>query len=291
MRTKTHCPCFAAVRLLCLSILPVGCAHTPDTTTEDPTPSLRIEKKTSFLDYLPKSAVKEKFSCTLEPGEYALFAPALPIDRSEWVFVNFKQQPKKCDFWQGFVQANALGDEIQQGKSETTKEMSDSPAKPHQSGGIATRLLATYGTAAGYGEIEQSVLGWYGEKREGCVAFASTALRSIGETVPLTALKGDDAISIVTKPFVEYLGDALGYERINDLEKAQPGDIGVTADDARAPGYPTHVYVFAQWESKADKIARVIDNQGFKHLRPINRSTDPRFADKDPTAYFLRPRR
>jgi hypothetical protein len=287
MHSQTELVRYALSLLPLMTVFQVACTHSAGTDLMN---TVSIPKETTFLDYLPQSAVTGKLSCNLAPGVYPVFAQPLNLENSEWVFVNFKDKPKACEFWQGFVRASALNrDSHQNPQNNQSKTAQLSEEVKQASGGVSDRLLATYGTQSGYNKIEHDVLGWYGEKREGCVAFASTALRSIGEPVPLASLKGDDAISIVTKPFVEFLTDSLGYQRIENLDDAQPGDIGVTVDDKRAPGYPTHVYVFAQWESKADKIARVIDNQGFKHLRPMNRSADPRFVDKDPTVYFLRP--
>jgi hypothetical protein len=287
MHSKTGLVRYVRSLLPLLTVAPAACTHS---TGADRPVTITIPKETTFLDYLPQSAVTGKLSCKLDPGVYPVFAQPLSLERSEWVFVNFKDKPKTCEFWQGFVSASSFQQDSKQYPQHTnTAAINESEKIGSTSGEVAQRLLATYGTQSGYNKIEGNVLDWYGEKREGCVAFASSALRSIGEPVPLAELKGDDAISIVTKPFVDFLTDTLGYQRIENLDNAQPGDIGVTVEDKRAPGYPTHVYVFAQWESKADKIARVIDNQGFRHLRPMGRSTDPRFVDKDPTAYFLRP--
>ncbi len=287
MHSTTKLARYAFSLLPLLTVLSVGCTHSAGTDLPN---TISINKETKFLDYLPQSAVTGKLSCKLDSGVYPVSAQPLSLEGGEWVFVNFKDKPKTCEFWQGFVRASSIQRDAEHYPQHSkTAAIIESEKISSTGSEVAQRLLATYGTQSGYNKIEGNVLGWYGEKREGCVAFASSALRSIGESVPLAALRGDDAISIVTKPFVEYLTETLGYQKIEDLNLAQPGDIGVTVEDKRAPGYPTHVYVFAQWESKSGKIARVIDNQGFRHLRPMGRSTDSRFVDKDPTAYFLRP--
>jgi hypothetical protein len=63
----------------------------------------------------------------------------------------------------------------------------------------------------------------------------------------------------------------------------------VTVSDPKFEGYPTHVFVFMGWQSKKDLMALVVDNQGYTHPRPLLKSADPKYVDKDPTAFFVRP--
>ena len=115
--------------------------------------------------------------------------------------------------------------------------------------------------------------------------LGSTALRAARVPVPQRAVIEGDPISLDTRPFVRYLEQDLGWQRITDVSAAQPGDIGVTEDNPRFPGYPGHVFLFAGWKDALSMVAMVIDNQGFTH--PRNLRKDPAW-DYGPTQYFLR---
>jgi hypothetical protein len=277
----------------------VACTHLHHESPNN-TAVLNITQPVNFIDYLEGSAIPDKKTCEISPGSYDLYAKPWAVAGGKWLFINIKEAPEGCGFWQGFVQATkvqlpngSLLDpktlEHNQRNILINKRMTQVSRPQPASGSKGDLLMATYGQPKGYSTVEDHVLNWYGQKKEGCVAFASTALRMIGEPVPVADLRGDDAISIVTKPFVDHLINVLGYTRIDNLAEAKPGDIGVTVGDKVAPDYPTHVYLFAEWDSQEKLLARVIDNQGFRHLRPLLASQEARFADKDPTAYFLRP--
>lgn len=52
---------------------------------------------------------------------------------------------------------------------------------------IPARLHRYYGTRAGYDRVTRDVMKWHKTALNGCVAFASTALRQIGVDIPIDA--------------------------------------------------------------------------------------------------------
>ncbi len=130
-------------------------------------------------------------------------------------------------------------------------------------------------------------MGWYGTTSNGCVAFMSTALRQVGYSVPK---HGRDArgegISLVTRPFSNYLEGQLGFQRINDARALKPGDVVFTTDAPRWPGYPAHTYMFQSWADQSQGLAYVVDNQGSTHIRNIWQHGTFNFS---PFRYALRP--
>ena len=128
---------------------------------------------------------------------------------------------------------------------------------------INEKLAQFYSVKTNYDRVYVDVMSWYGTLDNACVAFMSTALRMVGYNVPKTTNNKGENISLVTTPFSNYLV-SQGWKRIK-LNELLPGDIcfSIETDD---PGYPSHTYMFAGWESKLDS-AFVIDNQGFTHSR------------------------
>jgi hypothetical protein len=154
-------------------------------------------------------------------------------------------------------------------------------------GGAANRkLLSFYGMRGNYDDVFEEVLSFYpAGRRNGCVAFMSTALRRAGTTVPLSGYINGESVSLVTKPFSQYLQERLGWIKINSANNLQPGDVVLTEDDARYPGYPAHTYMFYGWSNQRAGIGWVIDNQDFIHERNIFGYGTYNFT---PFAYALR---
>jgi hypothetical protein len=154
-------------------------------------------------------------------------------------------------------------------------------------GGAANRkLLGFYGVRANYDDVFDEVLTFYpAGRRNGCVAFMSTALRRSGTAVPLSGYINGESVSLVTKPFAQYLQDRLGWIKITSANNLQPGDVVLTEDDARYPGYPAHTYMFYGWSNQRAGIGWVIDNQDFIHERNIFGYGTYNFT---PFAYALR---
>lgn len=303
-----------------------GCVHGKAENRGAAHPTMTVAEAADFLEFLPESPAPKKRHCILSPGQLDVLAPPGAVGDGTWAFVNLQDEPQGCAFRQGFVATAKLSGPRPSPLADAGRGSGSSPQvvpfdgvcsespdnereatagcakKPHQdassnanrimakqSPGAGERLAAVYANRQGYESIESQVLGWYGERREGCVAFASTALRQVGALIPGDALVEADPVSIVTKPFVEYLLGELRYQRIDNVADAQPGDIGVTVSDPKFEGYPTHVFVFMGWQSKKDLMALVVDNQGYTHPRPLLKSADPKYVDKDPTAFFVRP--
>lgn len=154
-------------------------------------------------------------------------------------------------------------------------------------GGAANRrLLDFYKVRTNYDDVFQEVLRFYpAGRRNGCVAFMSTALRMSGTQVPLSEYIEGDSVSLVTRPFSAFLQSRLGWTKITSANNLQPGDVVLTEDDARYPGYPAHTYMFYGWSNQKAGIGWVIDNQDFIHERNIFGYGTYNFT---PFAYALR---
>jgi hypothetical protein len=251
------------------------------------TPSLTIRQATPFFIALPESrAFSAGAKKSLPPGEYTLRAPPLRLDEP-WVFVSLLDPPPElAGEHLGYL---AVGEEqwhtsppfaaLRTPRAGLVKRLA---------AGLGPRLLAVTSSPEAYRRRKTSLLGWFGQTRNGCVAFLSTLMRAAGLPIPMRAVIDGDPVSLDTRPFVRYLEHELGFARVDDLSKALPGDIGVTADHADFPGFPAHVYLFAGWHDESRLIAKVIDNQGFRHPRNVH--GDPTW-DYGPTSYFLRPPR
>jgi hypothetical protein len=148
---------------------------------------------------------------------------------------------------------------------------------------VGERLHDYYGSKAGYREVKADVLRWHKTTRNGCVAFASTALRHVGVAIGETQKIDGEGVSRITRVFVQYLEDGLGWQRITDATQLAPGDLVFTTDVI--PGYPAHVVMFDRWANRKREIARVVDNQGFATRRPMH---PPAGSDLDAFAFALR---
>jgi hypothetical protein len=134
---------------------------------------------------------------------------------------------------------------------------------------VNSELVRWYAKAANYRAVKKDVLDWHGTTRNGCVAFASTALRHIGVEIPLREKIDGMGVSRITWAFSVYLEERLGWDRVTDLAKLRPGDVVFTADDPCCEGVPAHVVVFVKWKDARRRVAWVIDNQGFTHARAL----------------------
>jgi len=132
-----------------------------------------------------------------------------------------------------------------------------------------TRLHDTYGTRSGYATVTRDVLKWHKTRANGCVAFASTALRHAGVAIPMDVFIDGLNVSRITGAFSSYLTGELGWTRIEDLDELRPGDLAFSTDAPCCPGYPNHVVMFDGWVNRDKAIARVVDNNGFHIARPM----------------------
>ncbi|MEY3902736.1 MAG: hypothetical protein RL189_2042 [Pseudomonadota bacterium] len=126
-----------------------------------------------------------------------------------------------------------------------------------------------YSNESNYRQIYKNVMSWFGGTSNGCVAFASTALRFLGVNVPQNGLWNGERLSLLTKPFSAYLQDKLGWVRITQSKELRAGDLVFTVDEPKAPGYPAHVFMHAGYEDAARLISLAVDNQGFTHPRAL----------------------
>jgi hypothetical protein len=161
---------------------------------------------------------------------------------------------------------------------------------------LHSKLHRYYASTRGYSKVSRDVMRWHKTTENGCVAFASTALRHVGVAIPLDAKKDGFGVSRITGAFARYLIDDLGWDKIEDADDLEPGDIVFTTDAPCCPGYPAHVMVFDSWTRRDRSRARFLDNQGFKIERPIvsrpeveNEASDAR-SRFDGFGYALRPR-
>jgi len=158
-------------------------------------------------------------------------------------------------------------------------------AVPARADSFGDRLNAYYASRRGYLEVKDDVLRWHHTTRNGCVAFASTALRHLGVEIGEAQKIDGEGVSRITRVFVEYLEAELGWTRITDSTQLAKGDLVFTTDVPGLPGYPAHVVMFTGWADRKREVARVIDNQGFKRRRAMHPPAD---SDVDPFAFALR---
>ncbi len=117
--------------------------------------------------------------------------------------------------------------------------------------------------------VRREVLAWHRTMRNGCVAFASTALRRIGVAVPEGGLRDGEGVSRITRAFSRFLEEELGWRRIARAPDLEVGDLVFTSDAPCCPGYPAHVFVFEGWRSRARGVALATDNQGRRRARTL----------------------
>lgn len=129
--------------------------------------------------------------------------------------------------------------------------------------------------------IRAEVLAWHHTMRNGCVAYASTALRHVGVAIPERGMLDGDGVSRLTRGFVRYLEGELGWRRITDGAALVPGDLVFTTDVI--PEYPAHVFIFLGWRSRARQVAVIADNTGYRKARPLAAG-----GDRDGFAFALR---
>lgn len=130
--------------------------------------------------------------------------------------------------------------------------------------------------------IRKDVLAWHHTMSNGCVAYASTALRHVGVDIGERAVLDGDGVSRLTRGFVRFLEDH-GWTRVDDAAALVAGDLVFTTDAPCCPGYPAHVFVFLRWQHQRKQIARIADNTGFGKARPMSAS-----GDRDGFAFALR---
>ncbi len=166
--------------------------------------------------------------------------------------------------------------------------LAGSPARaaPNPDEDVPARLHHYYGTAKGYAEVTRDVMSWHKTALNGCVAFASTALRHVGVTIPQDGKIDGLGVSRITGAFARYLTDELGWARVDDMAELEPGDLVFSTDAPCCPGYPNHVMMFDGWKARARGVAVVVDNQGFRIARPLVRAPG---SDVDGFGYALRP--
>lgn len=150
------------------------------------------------------------------------------------------------------------------------------PSQPARSSNksLGTQLIEYYQRPANYRAVKRDVLSWHKTTTNGCVAFASTALRHIGFAIPEDGKRDGWGVSRITFSFSDFLQEA-GFHKIKRAQELRPGDLVFTT------GYPDHVFVFHSWKSKRKQLAQVIDNKGFKTKRwmtPRPGSSDAAFA-------------
>ena len=132
--------------------------------------------------------------------------------------------------------------------------------------------------------VRKDVLRWHRTMTNGCVAYASTALRHMGVAIGERQKLDGDGVSRLTRGFSRYLQDTLGWTRVTEPAALRPGDLVFTTDAPCCPEYPAHVYVFHGWIDRRRRLARISDNTGYRKARPLF----PRRGDLDPFAYALR---
>lgn len=145
-------------------------------------------------------------------------------------------------------------------------------------GSVNARLISYYAKPGNYRRVKRDVLSWHKTTTNGCVAFASTALRHVGFDIPVDAKRDGWGISRITFAFSDFL-EEKGWIRVERYDDLRPGDL------AFSTGYPDHVFVFHSWSDVGHRVARVLDNRGFLSRRELSPRED---SDTAPFAYALR---
>ena len=220
---------------------------------------LSESKATAVMGYLKVSAPTEMLfwypspekatpikSCTIEPGSYGLGYKSWRVDG--YVLVRFAANIQGCgDQTSGFIKESAGFNHPSELYVPATADESLEAREEHQAG-VTSRSVPFYQQKANYDAIRSRVIGWFGSTVNGCVLFASSSLRMSGTNIPVTKQIGGDLVTLTTKPFVRHMLENLRWEKIEDLDELEPGDIGVTVDKPAHPTYPSHVFVF--WVGK-----------------------------------------
>src|SRR5690348_6350920 len=103
-------------------------------------------------------------------------------------------------------------------------------ATPARADSFGDRLAAYYASRTGYQEVKADVMRWHKTTHNGCVAFASTALRHLGVEIGEAQKLDGEGVSRITRVFVMYLEDDLGWTRITDSTALAKGDLVFTTD-------------------------------------------------------------
>lgn len=134
---------------------------------------------------------------------------------------------------------------------------------------VGARLHRYLDQVANDRAVRREVLAWHRTMRNGCVAFASTALRRVGVEVPERGLRDGEGVSRITRAFSQFLEDELGWRRVARARDLRVGDLVFTTDAPCCPGYPAHVFVFEGWRSRRRGVALATDNQGRRRARRL----------------------
>ena len=149
----------------------------------------------------------------------------------------------------------------------------------------ATTFANFFSHEPSYNKVYWNVMGWYGSTRNGCVAFASTALRFLGAPISIEQIFNGERVSLLTRPFSAYLEQRLGWKRVTSSTQLERGDLVFTVDEPTAPGYPAHVFMHNGYADSGKSISWAIDNQDFTHERALGGDKQ---KDYSPFAYALR---
>ena len=140
---------------------------------------------------------------------------------------------------------------------------------PHEAAVAGSEFAAFFSNEANYNRVYWNVMGWFGSTKNGCVAFASTALRFLGASLSIDTIYDGERASLLTRPFSLFLENRLGWQRISSSKDLKPGDLVFTVDEPRAPGYPAHVFMHNGYADTARTISLAVDNQDFTHERAL----------------------
>lgn len=147
-----------------------------------------------------------------------------------------------------------------------------------RSPGLGEQLADYYGKAKNYRKVKRDVMRWHKTTRNGCVAFASTALRHLGVNIPQDLKRDGFGVSRITFAFSAYL-EEMAWVRSENFADLAAGDLVFTT------GYPDHVFVFHSWADSKEARVHAIDNMGrmgMRRLFPKKGHAHSAFA------YFLR---
>jgi len=146
---------------------------------------------------------------------------------------------------------------------------------------FASRLVRYCRSGDNYYSILQEARRIRGALDNTCVAFQSEALRRLGISVPIKDSRDGENVSLVTKPYSEWLISNLNPTRVASYANLRPGDLCFSADEPGWPGYPAHTFIFESFYDASH--AYVIDNRASQYIRNLDDD-----GPRTPFSYALR---
>jgi len=167
--------------------------------------------------------------------------------------------------------------------ASASREVRPAPA-PAQSSAVNETLRTWYSDPSNYDRVLAAI----GSRTNMCANFVTTALEKSGAlNIPRgTSYPGYDddgapkSVRMWAPSLARYLENVKGWQRVYGFSNMKPGDLLFTNG---AEGTYNHVMMLHSWANQSSGLARVIDNQGFTHLRSLSGA-----SGQSPVSYAVR---